>query len=126
MPEHHAAAAHSKPIAPRDPSFYSQVNAVVNGRHSDPFAFLGPHPVDGGCAVRFFLPWAEEARIYLQQPTSDNVSVPAPKIVEASKLRYEGFFEAILPPGETNAPAPSAYKIRCRNYYGESFDTYDP
>jgi 1,4-alpha-glucan branching enzyme len=126
LPEHHAAAAHSRPIAPRDPSFYSQVNAVVTGRHSDPFAFLGPHPVDAGCAVRFFLPWAQEARIYLQQPASDNVAVPTPKIVEASKLRYEGFFEAILPPAETNAPGPSAYKIHCRTYFGESFEIYDP
>ena len=126
MPEHHAAAAHSKSIAPRDPSFYSQVNAVVTGRHSDPFAFLGLHPVDGGCAVRFFLPWAEEARIYLQQPTSDNVAVPTPKIVEASKLRYEGFFEAILPPAHANTPHPPSYKIHFRTHYGESFEIYDP
>ena len=126
MPEHHTAASQSKSAAPHDPSFYSQVNAVVTGRHSDPFSFLGPHPVDGGCAVRFFLPWVEEARIHLQQPTSDNVLVPTPRIVEASKLRYEGFFEAILPPAHTDTPAPASYKIHCRTYYGESFEIYDP
>ena len=82
--------------------------------------------MDGGCAVRFFLPWAEEARIYLQQPTSGNVAVPTPRIVEASKLRYEGFFEAILPPEHAKTAAPSSYKIHCRTYYGESFEIYDP
>jgi len=48
LPEHHAAASPSTPIAPRDPRLHSQIDAMVTGRHSDPFSFLGPHPVVGG------------------------------------------------------------------------------
>ncbi|MBV9813517.1 MAG: 1,4-alpha-glucan branching enzyme, partial [Acetobacteraceae bacterium] len=30
--------------------------AIVAARHGDPFAVLGPHQVEGGCAIRAFLP----------------------------------------------------------------------
>jgi 1,4-alpha-glucan branching enzyme len=34
--------------------------AIVEGRHADPFSYLGPH-VDNGCAIlRVFLPDAQE------------------------------------------------------------------
>ena len=126
MPEHHAAASPSKPIAPRDPRLHSQIDAVVAGRHSDPFSFLGPHPGDGGWTVRFFIPWAEEGRISLQPASSESAAPGPAKVVEAVKLRPEGFFEAMLQAGETSSPTPSSYKIQGRTYHGESFEVYDP
>ena len=126
MPEHHAAASHSTPIAPRDPRLRSQIDAVVTGRHSDPFSLLGPHPVDGAWAVRFFLPWAEEARISFKPRLSENAAPAACEVVEAVKLRPEGFFEALLPADETSAPPPSLYRIQIRTHYGEKFEVYDP
>ena len=126
MPEHRAAASHSKSIAPRDPRLHSQIEALLTGRHSDPFGLLGPHAVDGGWAVRFFVPWAEKARISLQSPASENTTPTSDGIVEAAKLRPEGFFEAILASGQTTAPAPTMYKIQGRTHYGESFEVYDP
>src|SRR5207302_196117 len=74
LPEHHAAASPSKPIASRDPRLHSQIDAVVTGRHSDPFGFLGPHAIDGGWAIRFFIPWAEEAQISLQPPATESAA----------------------------------------------------
>ncbi|MGF9691614.1 1,4-alpha-glucan branching protein GlgB [Rhizobium sp. 0TCS1.26] len=35
------------------------VNALVDGRHGDPFSILGPHVVNGVTVVRVFLPGAE-------------------------------------------------------------------
>jgi 1,4-alpha-glucan branching enzyme len=32
------------------------IDAIVEARHGDPFAVLGPHDVAGGCAVRAFIP----------------------------------------------------------------------
>ncbi|MEQ1354313.1 MAG: hypothetical protein ABLT11_09865, partial [Candidatus Acidiferrum sp.] len=41
----------------------TEIDAFLNGRHTDPFALLGPHAVPGGWAIRFFIPWAAEASI---------------------------------------------------------------
>src|SRR5215470_13501163 len=90
LPEHHAAASQSKSPAPRDPRLHSQIDALVGGRHSDPFSLLGPHAMDGGWAVRFFLPWAAEARLSLQPQSSENAQPASTNLVEAVKLRNEG------------------------------------
>ena len=126
MPEPHAAPSHSKHVAPRDPRIQSQIDALVAARHSDPFALLGPHPVDGTWAVRFFIPWAEEAFISLRPPAIQGASLPPAKVSDASKLRPEGFFEALWPSGQANPPAPASYKIHGRTHDGESFEIYDP
>jgi 1,4-alpha-glucan branching enzyme len=39
------------------------LNALVDGRHGDPFSILGPHPVQGASIVRAFLPGAEAVEI---------------------------------------------------------------
>src|SRR5512137_1588756 len=36
----------------------AEVAAIVEGRHADPFAVLGPHEVGGVCVVRAFVPGA--------------------------------------------------------------------
>src|SRR4029077_9384702 len=90
--------------------------ALRAGRHADPFALLGPHPVSGGWAVRFFLPWAAEVSISLKGVA---------KITDAVKLRPEGFFEVNWASTQTTAPAPGSYKIKGRTQQGEPFETYD-
>ena len=37
---------------------FGAVDAIIHARHGDPFAVLGPHDCDGGCAVRTFQPGA--------------------------------------------------------------------
>jgi 1,4-alpha-glucan branching enzyme len=39
------------------------IDAVVHARHGDPFALLGPHPVDGGMAVRTFIPNVDSVEV---------------------------------------------------------------
>ncbi|MFD1744129.1 1,4-alpha-glucan branching protein GlgB [Rhizobium helianthi] len=35
------------------------IEALVAGRHGDPFSILGPHPMQGACVIRAFYPGAE-------------------------------------------------------------------
>ncbi len=44
------------------------VDSFVRARHGDPFSLLGPHPVEGGVAVRTFLP--EASRVEVVDATS--------------------------------------------------------
>jgi 1,4-alpha-glucan branching enzyme len=102
------------------------VEALLNGHNTDPFALLGPHQVPGGWAIRFFIPWAEEASIAIR--ASGNESGPASsriKVADAAKIRPEGFFEALWPSNQTEPPAPGSYKIQGRTYHGETFEIYD-
>ncbi|TRL32763.1 1,4-alpha-glucan branching protein GlgB [Rhizobium straminoryzae] len=39
------------------------LDALVDGRHGDPFALLGPHPAQGATIIRAFLPGAEGVEI---------------------------------------------------------------
>jgi 1,4-alpha-glucan branching enzyme len=39
------------------------IEAVVHARHGDPFALLGPHPVEGGIAVRTFIPNVDSVEV---------------------------------------------------------------
>jgi hypothetical protein len=40
-------------------SLTPEAYAVIEGRHSDPFRYLGPHVENGSSVVRVFLPDAE-------------------------------------------------------------------
>ena len=95
----------------------AEIDALLSGRHSDPFAVLGPHPSAGGTwTVRFILPWAAEARIAIKGVA---------KVADGVKLRPEGFFEASWPSNQTTAPAPASYKISGLTHYGDPFEIYD-
>ena len=39
------------------------VQALIEGRHGDPFSILGPHPADGGSIVRAFMPGARSVEV---------------------------------------------------------------
>jgi 1,4-alpha-glucan branching enzyme len=75
------------------------IEAVVAGRHSDPFAVLGPHREGEGAVVRAFLPTA--SRVWVVP--AERSGAPA----EMSKVHPSGFFTASLP-GEP----PSDYRLR--------------
>jgi 1,4-alpha-glucan branching enzyme len=118
LSKEHTSAAHAASLgAKRDGQLEAQIDALLAGRHADPFALLGPHPVSGGWAVRVFLPWAAEASISLKG---------AAKVTDAVILRPEGFFEATWPSGQATAPAPASYKIQGRTHHGEPFEIFDP
>ena len=126
LSEQRPAMKHAASIAPRDPRLSAQIDALLSAHHSDPFALLGPHPIDGNWTVRFFLPWAAEACVSLSPPAIEGATLPAAKVTDAVQLRPEGFFEATWPSNQSGPPAASSYKIQGRTHYGESFEIYDP
>jgi len=103
----------------------AQIDALLAGRHADPFALLGAHPADGSWTVRFFLPWAAEASIALRPPVIEGAALSPAKVTDAVKLRPEGFFEATWPSSQTTAPAPASYKIQGRTHSGQHFEMFD-
>ena len=122
--ENPVARIFQQPVSPEQHlrnQFESQIDALLAARNSDPFALLGPHPIDGGWAVRFFLPWADEASLVFKNPTNS----PA-KIADAIKIRPDGFFEATWPSNQPTAPEPGSYKIQGRSRQGAPFEIYDP
>src|SRR5229473_5932937 len=116
----------AEPMASRDLRLSTQIDAVLAARHADPFALLGPHPVDGNWTVRFFLPWAAEACISLRPPAIEGATLPPAKVTDAAKLRPEGFFEATWTSNQSAPPAPGSYKIQGRMHSGDSFEIFDP
>jgi len=127
LPKERTATPHTVHPGSDDPArFNLQVDAILAGRNADPFALLGPHPVPGGWAVRFFLPGAAEASISLRPPPIEGATLAPAKLTDAVQLRPEGFFEASWPSSQTSAPSPGSYKIQGRWHSGESFELYDP
>jgi len=83
-----------RPMTPLAP----EAIAVIEGRHADPFSYLGPH-VDNGCAVvRVFLPDAQEVSALW----NDGRSTPLDRIDAA------GLFCGLRPEGT------SRYRLRAR------------
>jgi 1,4-alpha-glucan branching enzyme len=98
----------------------AQIDALLSGRNADPFAVLGPQPVDTPTArrwvIRFFHPRTSSASVLVS-----GLSAP----VEAKKRRPEGFFEATLPDTYHDRPDPANYRIRFETESGESFERHD-
>jgi len=100
--------------------FSARVSSLLAARNADPFGLLGRHPVDSPqgrlWSVRAFQPRAVQAQIILAgQPTA----------IPMHRLRDTGFFEAMLPAPSDTAPAPSSYRLRFRNEYGDVWETHD-
>ena len=66
-----------------------QIEALVTGRHRDPFGLLGPHLVDGRVVVRTLQPAAREVLVRVHLPSS--VDVPM------RKVHPLGLYEADVP-----------------------------
>jgi 1,4-alpha-glucan branching enzyme len=65
----------------------SDVEAIVSGRHGDPFSVLGVHEADGRLAARCFVPHAEFVTAFTLQ---------GKKAGELSRAHDAGFFEGRL------------------------------
>jgi 1,4-alpha-glucan branching enzyme len=100
-----------------DAELRARIEALLGARLADPFSLLGPHPVKDGWAVRFFIPWADQANLAFQNSA---------KVTDALKILPEGFFEATWPSSQTTAPEPGSYKIQGRTLEGVPFEIYDP
>ncbi|MGH9743979.1 MAG: 1,4-alpha-glucan branching protein GlgB [Candidatus Acidiferrum sp.] len=98
----------------------AQIDALISGRSADPFAVLGPHasssPTGYGLTISFFRPHAADAWVVLQDGSEP---------ISARRGRPEGFFEVSLPNSQQSQPAPTSYRIRIRNHYGETVEFYD-
>ncbi len=74
-----------------------EVDALVGGRHHDPFALLGPHETTGGLVIRAFVPHAD---------TLEAIEPGGTLIVELDRRHDAGFFEGGCPvarPGRATA-----------------------
>lgn len=77
---------------------WPDVEAIVEGRHADPFAVLGMHPTNkGSLSVAAFLPNAEAVEV---------VAPPIPA-TRFEQIHECGFFASTVPGRE-----PYAYRLR--------------
>jgi 1,4-alpha-glucan branching enzyme len=82
-------------------SLTSEAYAVIEGRHSDPFRYLGPHAENGSAVVRVFLPDAEGVAVIDEQGHESDLR----------RIHDAGLFEGRLRNGSQH------YRLRAR--YGE-------
>ena len=82
-------------------SLTSEAYAVIEGRHSDPFRYLGPHVEDDVPLVRVFLPDAEDVAVVDDQGHTSDLQ----------RIHDAGLFEGRLANGARR------YRVRVR--YGE-------
>jgi len=110
-----------KTKAPAPDPATARLDAHIAGRNADPFAVLGPQPIEtpGGrrWLVRAFLPRGSELQL-LWGGQAD----PLPM----KKVRPEGIYETELPLVSDLAPVPSSYRLRYRTDYGAVVEVHDP
>jgi 1,4-alpha-glucan branching enzyme len=83
--------------------------AVIEGRHSDPFRYLGPHVENGSSVVRVFLPDAEGVAVIDEQGHESDLQ----------RIHDAGLFEGRLRNGSQH------YRLRAR-YGGRQVEIEDP
>jgi 1,4-alpha-glucan branching enzyme len=87
----------------------AEAYAILEGRHSDPFQYLGPHTESGRTVVRAFLPEAQKV----------DAIAPHGEATALTRIHEDGLFAGFLPNGS------SAYQLRAR--FGEKVvDLDDP
>ena len=114
MPEDPSTTA--APPRASDANLDAQIDALLVGRNSDPFAVLGPQPSGIGWVIRFLRPDAADASLLLQG---------AGEPIHAVKLRPEGLFTVALPQSIQSSPHPGSYRLRIRTHDGETLDVHD-
>ncbi len=82
----------------------AEMEAIIEGRHSDPFSVLGPHELE----VRAWLPHAKQAWLVLDG-----------NLVEMERAHEAGFYIAEL-------TARAGYRIGIELYSGETLEFEDP
>ncbi len=88
----------------------AEIKKISEGRHRDPFSFLGPHETSQGWVVRAWLPQAERVELI-------GAGMACPMRPDPS---VRGFFAAAL------AKAPANYRFRLTLYSGETEMLDDP
>jgi 1,4-alpha-glucan branching enzyme len=83
----------------------AEIEAIVSGRHADPFAVLGLHQAGNGWVARAFVPGASGLEV---------LSPAGQSLAQLERRHEAGFFEGTLPGGERR---PLVY--RARNSGGE-------
>jgi 1,4-alpha-glucan branching enzyme len=87
----------------------AEAYAILEGRHSDPFSYLGPHTEGDRTVVRAFLPEAHKV----------DAIAPHGEATALTRVHDDGLFAGFLPNGST------AYQLRAR--FGETVvDLDDP
>ncbi len=84
--------------------------ALLEGRHTDPHAVLGPHADDAGLTVRAF------------QPTAADCFIVRDGVATAMRDEGDGFFAITLPGVKT----PPHYTLRFLAHDGHTWDRGDP
>ncbi len=74
------------------------IEAIVAGRHDDPFAVLGPHAVDGAVSIRAYVPGAQSV---------DAMTRGGQLLAHLERLHPDGFFAG-------QAAAHAAYRLEAR------------
>jgi 1,4-alpha-glucan branching enzyme len=96
----------------------SNVDLIISGDHSDPFAVLGMHETETGAAkaiiVRAFIPGAEQVWV-IEASQPDNQR-------PMQKLRDEGFFDLTFQDRHERFP----YRLKAANRFGDSWEFHDP
>ena len=95
----------------------SNVDLIISGDHSDPFAFLGMHQIDAGAAkaivVRAFIPGAEQVWVVEADGANHHAM---------QKVRDEGFFDFSFPDRQERF----AYRLKATNRFGDTWEFHDP
>jgi 1,4-alpha-glucan branching enzyme len=94
------------------------IESIVQGKHGDPFAILGPHvlpqPEGSAVIVRAFLPEAEKATVL-----SLESGLPSHPM---DRIHPDGLFEAVLPGRRALFP----YRLRWTKASGPEIEIEDP
>ena len=92
----------------------SAVAAVVDARHGDPFAVLGPHQAPGGIVVRAFVPGAMRLEV-VETTTGDLLG-------DLARRDPAGFFEGVI----EGRPVWLSYRLRATSDAGVVWEFEDP
>jgi len=88
---------------------YAEAHAILEGRHSDPFHYLGPHTEGGRTVVRAFLPDASKVDAIVEHGEA----------AALTRIHRDGLFAGPLPNGS------KWYQLRAR-YGAAVVDLDDP
>jgi 1,4-alpha-glucan branching enzyme len=91
------------------------IDALVRGRHADPFAVLGPHELPQGLAVRAFWPRARSVAVV--------AALDGAPATPMTRLDQEGLFEAVIPGARREG---FDYRLRIEDRAGHVFTLDDP
>jgi 1,4-alpha-glucan branching enzyme len=96
-------------VLERDAIDPGAVDAIVNGRHGDPFSVLGPHPEARGVRVRAFLPGAEAVEM---------IDAAGQTMGWMERIHDAGLFSGML-------GHPGPYRLRVQTH-GITYEAEDP